>query len=125
MNQLPIRQYDPGFIDCMVHSLTGAQILYYLFHTWSQNQTQSIIIWCERGETDAKVNAIRVALAKERKARGLPRTFELRFSESWPHTHNGIKGEAIKVDRIGGGVQTRMRAAFLTLTRMPEKSNGR
>jgi len=122
MNTIPIRQYDPGFIDCMVHSLTGAQVLYYLFHTWSQHQTQSVIIWCERGETPAKVNAVRVALAKERKARSLPRTFELRFSDPWPYTHNGIKGEAIKVERVSGTLQTRMQSAFMTLM---EKSNGR
>lgn len=122
MNGIPIKQYDPGFIDCVVHSLTGAQVLYYLFHTWSQDQTRSVVIWCERGETQAKVNAIRVALAKERKARGLPRTFELRFSEPWPHTHIGIKGEAIKVERVGGTMHTRMQAAFLTLM---ERSHGR
>jgi hypothetical protein len=117
MQAVPITQGDPGFINCVVHSLTGAQVLYYLFHTWSQEPDRSVIIWCEKGETLAKMNAIRVALAKERKARGLPRTFELKFSESWPHTHLGIKGEAIKVERIGGTMQTRMRAAFLSLSR--------
>lgn len=117
MNSVPIKQYDPGFINSVVHSLTGAQILYYLLHTWASEPNRPVIIWCQTGEGSAKENSIRVALSKERKARDLPRTFELRFSAPWPYTHNGIKGEAIKVERTGGGVQTRMQAAFLAMQR--------
>lgn len=111
----PVPHSDPGFINSVIHSLTGAQILYYLFHTWEQDSGRSVIIWCDKGEAVAKMNAIRVALAKERGARGQQRTFELKFSEPWPYTHMGIKGEAIKVERVGGNMQTRMRAAFVTL----------
>jgi hypothetical protein len=117
MNTVPITQYDPGFIDSVVHGLTGAQILFYLFHTWNREPARPVIIWCEQGEAAGKVNAIRVALAKERKARDLPRTFELKFSDRWPYTHNGIKGEAIKVERMRGTLQTQMRAAFISLSR--------
>lgn len=122
MNLVPEHNSDPGFINCVIHSLTGAQILYYLFLTWNQEPARSIIIWCEKGETSAKVNAIRVALAKERGSRGLPRTFELKFSEPWPHTHLGIKGEAIKIEKSGGSVQTRMRAAFVSLSQAGDKN---
>jgi ribosomal protein S9 len=117
MTAVPIKQYDPGFINSVVHQLTGGQILYYLLHTWSQEPNRTVIIWCQAGDAAAKENAIRVALAKERKARGLPRTFELKFSTPWPYTHQGIKGEAIKVERTGGGMQTRMQAAFLAMQR--------
>jgi hypothetical protein len=117
MNPVPINHYDPGFINSVTHSLTGAQILYYLFHTWATEPNRSVIIWCQSGEAASKENSIRVALAKERKARGLPRTFEMKFSAAWPYTHNGIKGEAIKVERTGGGIQTRMQAAFLAMQR--------
>lgn len=123
MNQVPIKQYDPDFINCVVHSLTGAQILYYLLHVWSKESNRPVVLWCAKGEGSQKVNVVRVALAKERKARGLPRTFELRFSDPWPYTHNGIKGEAIKVEQVGGTMQTRMQAAFFAMKRKGD-SNG-
>jgi hypothetical protein len=111
--QLPLKGYDPGFINCVVHSLTGSQILYHLFSIWSENPNESVILWCRKGDAEWKVNAVRVALSKERKARGVPRTFELRFSEvPWPYTFMGIKGEAVKVERVNGSIQTRMRAAM-------------
>ena len=109
---VPISQYDPGFINSVVHSLTGAQCLFYMFHAWSTNPSLPIIFWCKRGDGEGKINAIRVALAKERKARNVPRTFELRFSEPWPDTHLGVKGEAIKVERVSGSLHTQMSAAF-------------
>ncbi len=112
---VPIKDFDPGFIDCVVHALTGAQVLFYLFNIWENESIYSTVIWCNKGETSAKVNAIRVALSKERAARGLPRTFELKFSESWPYTHNGIKGEAVKITRHRGSNATRLRAAFVSL----------
>jgi hypothetical protein len=117
MSTVPIKQYDPGFINCVTHSLTGAQVLYYLFHTWSKEPNRAVTLWCDKGDALQKMNAIRVALAKERKARSLPRTFELRFSDTWPYTHLGIKGEAIKVERTSGTMQTRMRAALLSMNR--------
>lgn len=112
---VPVLNFDPGFIDCVVHTLSGAQVLFYLFHIWENESIYSTVIWCNKGETSQKVNAIRVALSKERAARSLPRTFELRFSESWPYTHNGIKGEAVKITRHRGSNATRIRAAFVTL----------
>lgn len=115
MNQLPIN-HESGLVNCVVHSLSGAQVLFYLFHIWEVENRDSAIIWCGTGETYAKVNAIRVALSKERAARKLPRTFELRFSESWPHTHMNIKGEAIKVERLLGSQLTQLRAAMVRLT---------
>ena len=117
MTHLPVSEYDPGFINCVIHSLSGAQVLYHLFHRWESDPNRPIIIWCEKGETSAKANAIRVALSKERKARGLPRTFELKFSEQWPYTHDGIKGEALKITRHGGTMLTRMRAAMLSINK--------
>lgn len=115
MTQVPIIQHDPAFINGVIHSLTGAQILYYLFFSWESQPNRPVILWCQKGETAGKVNAIRVALAKERKARDLPRTFELRFSQHWPYTHEGIKGEAIKIERSSGGLRMQMRTAMLTL----------
>lgn len=120
-NSVPINQFDPGFINCLVHSLTGAQILFYLFHTWRDEPTRAVTLWCEKGEGLQKMNAIRVALSKERKLRNLPRTFELRFSDTWPYTHMGIKGEAIKVEQVSGTLLTQMRAAFLELKRGANK----
>lgn len=117
MSNVPITSYDPGFINSVVHQLTGAQLLYYLFHTWSMSENRPVIVWCQTGEAAAKQNAIRVALAKERAARNLPSTFELKFSATWPYTHDGIKGEAIKIERTSGGLKTRMQAAFLNMQR--------
>lgn len=115
MSMVPIKNADAGFVDCVTHVLTGSQTLYYLFSIWSENPEQPIILWYRRGEAEFRINAIRVALSKERKVRGLKRTFELRVSDSWPHTHEDIKGEAIKVERVGGTIQTRMRAAFQSI----------
>lgn len=115
MSAVPIKQYDPGFVNCVTHSLTGAQILFYAFHSWATDQNQSITLWCRKGDAQQKANALRVALAKERKQRQIPRTFELRFGEVFPYTHDGVKGEAIKVERVGGTLQTRMRAAFFEI----------
>lgn len=114
---VPLSQNEPGFINCLVHNLTGAQVLFYLFHAWKDDPNRAVILWCEKGEALKKMNSIRVALSKERKARGLLRTFELRFSFPWPYTHNGIKGEAIKVEQVGGTLLTQMRAAFTELNR--------
>lgn len=113
------KRFDPGFINCVTHSLTGIQVLYHLSLTWAQTPFQPIVIWCLPGDAAAKANVIRVALSRERKARGVKALFELRFSEPWPHTYMGIKGEAIKITRVGGGDLTRMRAAFAALERSP------
>lgn len=113
MQAVPIKHYDPGFVNCVTHSLTGAQILFYLLHSWNDDSEKAVILWCRKGDAEWKANALRVALSKERKARDIPRTFELRFSQPWPHTHNGFKGEAIKVLKVRGSMQTQMRAAFL------------
>lgn len=115
MGAVPIKPYTPGFVDCVTHSLTGAQILFYMFHMWSEQPNQSITLWCRKGEADWKANALRVALSKERKQRGLPRTFELRCGEAFPYTYNDVKGEAIVVERVGGTMQTRIRAAFFEM----------
>lgn len=119
---IPVVGYESGLINCVVHSLTGAQVLYYLFHIWEDESVYSTILWCDKGETSAKVNAVRVALSKERAARGLPRTFELKFSQPWPYTHMGIKGEAVKVERLRGNSATRLRAAFVALAQKGQAS---
>jgi hypothetical protein len=113
---VPIKDFDPAFINTVTHNLTGAQTLYYLFNIWMDFPSQSVVLWCERDDAEAKCNAIRVALSKERKLRSIPRTFELRFSETWPYTYNGIKGQAVKIERIGGSIRTRMRAAMLEMS---------
>lgn len=117
MTQPDHKHFDPGFINSVTHSLTGNQVLFYLMHTWASDPTQAIIIWCNRADAVYKMNSIRTALSKERKSRNTPRTFELRFSEPWPYTHMGIKGEAIKVERVGGTTMTRMQAALQKLRR--------
>jgi len=114
MDELPTIQ-DRGFVNTVIHSLTGAQILFHLLHVWRDEPTRSVILWCRKGEALAKMSAIRVALSKERGVRGTPRTFELRFSEQWPYTHEGIKGEAIKVERVAGTIMTRMQAAMMSI----------
>lgn len=114
---VPVKDFDPAFINTVTHNLTGAQILYYLFNIWSDVPNQPVTLWCQRDEAEWKANAIRVALSKERKSRKIPRTFELKFSHTWPHTYEGIKGEAIKVERSGGSIQTRMRAALLEINK--------
>lgn len=113
--ELDRKRFDPGFINCVTHSLTGVQVLYHLGLTWAQLPSQSIIVWCLPGDALAKANVVRVALSRERKARGLSAQFELRFSEPFPYTHMGIKGEAIKVTKVRGGGLTQMRAAFAAL----------
>lgn len=115
MPTVPIKDYNPGFVNGVTHVLTGAQTLYYLFNAWAEHENLPVILWYRRGEAEFRVNAIRVALSKERKLRGLKRTFELRFSDTWPHTHEGVKGEAIKVERVGGTLQTRVRAALIQM----------
>lgn len=124
MNAVPIKHYDPGFINCVVHNLTGSQILFYLFTTWSEESTRPVILWCRKGDAEWKMNAVRVALSRERRSRGIPRTFELRFSEPWPYTYEGIKGEAIKVERHSGTLQTRVRAAIAAMKFGEKKANG-
>ncbi len=124
MGAVPLRDYTPGFVDCVTHSLTGAQILYYALHEWRDDQTQPVVLWCRKGDAEWKANALRVALSKERKERSIPRTFELRFSKPWPHTHNGLKGEAIKVERVNGTTMTRIRAAFQQLSIDKDKVYG-
>lgn len=111
------KHFDPGFINSVTHSLTGNQVLFYLMHMWASDSTMPVIIWCNRSDALYKASNIRTALSKERKSRNLPRTFELRFSEPWPYTHMGIKGEAIKVERVGGTIQTRLQAAMEKLRR--------
>lgn len=110
------KRFDPGFINCVTHELTGAQILFYLMHTWATEPTLSVILWC-REDAISKGNNLRVALSKERKERKLVRTFELRMSEPWPYTHMGIRGEAIKIERVAGTLQTRVQAAAQALWR--------
>jgi hypothetical protein len=117
MTNPPVDDIETGFVNCVVHSLTGAQVLYYLLHIWSREPRRSVILWCATGEAVAKSNSLRVALSKERKAKDLPRTFELKFSEPWPYTYLGIKGEAIKVEKLGGSIATRMRSAMLAMNR--------
>lgn len=115
MNAVPIKQHDPAFINCVVHNLTGSQILYYLLHVWSQDRAQPVVLWCRKGEAEWKANSARVSLSKERRSRKFPRTFELRFSEPWPYTFEGVKGEAIRVERVSGTIQTQVRAAWAAL----------
>lgn len=110
------KRFDPGFINCVTHELSGAQILFYLLHTWEKTPLQPVILWC-REEATAKANAVRVALSRERKAHNLTRVFELRVSEPWPYTYMGIRGEAIKIERVAGTMQTRVQAAFEKMKR--------
>ena len=111
MNAVPIIDYDPSFFDIATHQLSGPQILYYLFNAW---QTQdSVILWCRKGDGASKINTIRVALSKERKSRGVMRTFELRFNDPWPYTYNGVKGEAFKVEKIRGSFSTQFSDAMM------------
>lgn len=102
-------------MDCLTHQLTGAQVLFHLMNVWRDNPNQPVTLWFFRGEAEKRLKSIRVALSKERSDRDITRTFELRFSESWPHTHDGIKGEAMKVTRVSGGTTTRLNAAFAVL----------
>ncbi len=114
----PVR-FDPGFVNCVTHTLSGAQVLYHVLHTWHREEDSLIVIWCFEGEAQAKANAIRVALSKERKDRKLLRTFELRFSEPFRYTHLGIKGEAIIIRRDTGTMQTQVQAAFASFQFKP------
>lgn len=111
--------FDPGFLNCVTHSLSGKQVLYHLLHIWEMNPYQAVILWCHQGDAQAKANAVRVALSKERRDRGEFRTFELRFGSPWPYTYMGIRGEAIVIERINGGMQTRVYAAFAALKEQP------
>lgn len=110
------KEFDPGFIDSVTHALTGAQVLYHMLHTWESQPRLPIIIWC-LGDAGFKADSIRVALSRERKANNAPRTFELRFSEPWKHTHMGVRGEAIKVTRELGRTTTRIQAAMQRMNR--------
>ncbi len=105
----------PAFIDTATHFLTGAQVLFHLFHTWEVEPNRPVTLWSLRGEGIAKMKVIRVALSKERNERKTYRTFELRFSEPYPYTFRGIKGEAMRVVRVAGTMQTRINAAFVQL----------
>lgn len=103
------------FINCVIHQLTGAQILYYLLNIWTVDSQKPVVLWCRKGDAVSRASAIRVALSKERKSRDAVRTFELRVSEPWPYTHKGIKGEAIRIHRELGSMMTRVRAAMTAL----------
>jgi len=111
MNAIPIINYDPSFFDVATHQMSGPQILYYLFNAWQTRD--SVILWCRKGDGESKINTIRVALSKERKSRGAMRTFELRFGEPFAYTHNEIKGEAFKVEKIRGSFSTQFSAAMM------------
>lgn len=117
MSAVPIKNYDPKFINAVTHPLTGAQLLYYLMHTWEDDPSRLVTLWCRRGEAYSKANSVRVALSKERRARRLKRVYELRVSSYWPYTHEGIKGEAINIERVEGTLQTQMRAALQEISK--------
>lgn len=106
---------ESGFIDCVVHSLTGGQVLFYLLRTWEKNPNQPVTVWTRDGEAVNKVKAMRVVLSKRRKANKQPRLFEIHCSEAWRHTHNGIRGEAVLVTRETATVSTQVKVAFMKL----------
>jgi hypothetical protein len=109
------KRFDPGFVNCVTHSLTGAQILYHMMHSWNQSEDMPVTLWCRKGDAVAKASTVRVALSKERRDRNVLRTFELRLSEAFPYTHFGIQGEAIVIYRVKGGKMTQLQAAFTAI----------
>lgn len=109
---LPLQEPEIGFIDCVTHNLTGMQTLYHMLYNWKEDSRRPLILWCLKGTTEAQKNTIKVALSRERKIRGAVRTFELRFGEAWPYTHDGIRGDAMVVTRSLGSLTTRMNEAF-------------
>lgn len=121
---LPLKNYDPGFVDCVVHNLTGAQIIFRLMYAWKAHPSMPVVLWCRKGDAVHKMNAIRVALSRERKSRNIPRTFELEFSAIFPQEHMEIRGESVRVRKTKGTLLTQMRAVVFESKQNNQGSGG-
>lgn len=67
-------------IDCVRHQPTGVQLLYQLLPRLQASPHAAALLVIDAGRFVSVTNKIRVTLSKERRARSVPRTFELRFS---------------------------------------------
>lgn len=105
----------PFIIDTTLHALTGAQLLYHALRYWQRNPDEPVLLWALRGDTAFRVNGLRVALSKERKARKALRTFRVCTGDTWPFTLSGVKGEVVKLTRTSGGPAARAAAAVSQL----------
>ena len=102
---------DRHFIlDTTLHALTGTQMLYHILRYWRVNPQEEVFLWARPRDAKHKVASLRVALAKERKARRALRTFRIEGHEAWPYTANGVRGEVIKLTRSTGGPTARSAA---------------
>ena len=74
-------------IDTVTHQYTGRQMLGRLLDFWAESIFLPIYLIAPAGEIDSRVNAIRVALAKERKRQHLNAHYGMLTSEPFKWTH--------------------------------------
>lgn len=86
-------------VDTITHNYSGRQLLWLLLKHWRQPTKTPFTIVARRGEAQWKVNALRVALSKERKSQDATSYYGLSVSETFPYTleSSAYKGEAVVV----------------------------
>lgn len=85
-------------IDTVIHPYTGKQILATLLDLWQEDRDGVVILLADKGETQWKVKALRIALSKERKQQGKSTYFGLVTGEPFKWTHGTIGSQ---VEAIG------------------------
>lgn len=89
-------------IDTVRHHYTGRQILAALLRMWEESKTEPVILLTRKGEGESAINALRVALAKERNRQGTTTYYGLTTSEPFRWTigwqaDGGFRAEAVIV----------------------------
>jgi hypothetical protein len=85
-------------LDTVAHRYTGRQMLDRILHMWKESIELPIYVVATRNEALSRINAIRVALAKERKKQHLNAHYGMDTSDVFGWTHeSGVKGEAIVI----------------------------
>lgn len=103
---------DKRIVDCRLHQLTGPQILYRLMCQWRDGR-ESIIVATEPGNSGSIMNRVRIALTRERKARGEGRAFALKHgTEVIGRDSTGSPLAYFIIERGKGGAKTAMARAI-------------
>lgn len=99
-------------VDCRLHQLTGPQILYALMCQWREGR-ESVIVATDPGTSGSIMNRVRIALTRERKARGEGRAFALKHgSEVIGRDSTGAALAYFVIEKSKGGAKTAMARAI-------------
>lgn len=88
-------------IDTVTHYHSGRQMLFTLLRCWGESKDDPVILLAMPGEAEARVNALRIALSKERAATGTEAFYGMSVSEPFRWTvKNADDGVAYRLEAV-------------------------